>query len=152
LFGSDDLLYCVLNWYNFFSDDFNFFDLVSNVRNFLNNFLYLSINHYLLFNSHKFNWLRLNCVLNNNLFYYSWHLDNLLNNLMHRHKFFDNSVNWNWDFNWNDDLPFNFNNFGDLDMVVDYLLDRDIPWNFLNNFDNSLLNAFVINDSFLNSL
>lgn len=152
LFGSNDLLHCVLNWYNLFSDNFNFFDLISNVRNFLHNFLYLSVNHYFLLDSHKFNWLRLNCILNNNLFYYSWNLDNLLNNLMHRHKLFNNSVNWNWNFNWNDDLSFDFNNFGDLDMVVHYLLDRNVPWNFLNHFNNSLLNALVINDSFFNSL
>jgi hypothetical protein len=45
LLGSNNLLNSVLDWNYLFNDDLNFFDLISNIGNLLNDFPHLSINN-----------------------------------------------------------------------------------------------------------
>lgn len=152
MLSSDNFLNCVLNGHNLFSNHLNFFNLVSNVRNLLYDFLNFSIDNNFLLNSQELEWLRFNRILDDNLFNDSWNLDNLFDDLVHWYKFFNNSINWHWDLNWYDDLSLYFNDFRNLDVVVDDLFDRDVSWNLLNNFDNLLLNSFMIDYSLLNGL
>lgn len=84
LIGSHNFLNCCLNWHNLFSQDLDLFYLISDIRNFLDYFFYSSIHNYSFFNSDKLYRLRLNCILDNNLFNNCRNLNNLFNSFSHR--------------------------------------------------------------------
>lgn len=151
LFSSNNLLHCAYNWHNFFDLNLYFFDFSLNVRNFFYDFLNSGIGDDFLFNFGKFDWLRFDGILNNNFFDDSWNVDNLLNGFMHRDQFLDNSVNWDSNLNGNNDLLLNLDDFWNLDMIVDNLLDWNVSWYFFNYLHNFFLNSFMIDHSFLDS-
>ena len=152
MLSSDNLLDGVLYGYNLLLYNLNFFDLLLDVGNLLDNFLDPSINHNLLFNARYLHWLRLYCVLNDHFFHNCRYLHDLLDGLSHGNQPFDNAVNWNWDLDRNNNLLIDFDNLGNLNLVVDNLLNWNISRDFSDYFNHVLSNALSIDDLFFNSL
>jgi hypothetical protein len=141
-----------MHWHNLLSQNLNLFDLISNVRNLFDHLSHFCVDNYFLFNPHELNWLWFDSVLNHYFLNYSWNLNYLFNDFFHWNEFFNDSINRYRNLNWHNYLPLYFNNFGDLNVIVDYLFNWNISRNLLNHFDNSLLNKLMIYNLLLHCL
>lgn len=94
LLGSDDFSHNIMDRYDFFNYFLNLVDLSSNIRNLFNDLLDFSINHNFLLGSYDFDRLRLYCVLDNNFFKYSGHLNDFFYSFSHWYKFLHDTIDW----------------------------------------------------------
>ena len=146
LFSCHDFSTDIMNRHNLFNKSIYFFNFSSDIGNFLYYLFDFSVINNSLFNFNDFDWLGLDSVLNNDLFHDCWNLDDFLNSFVHRNHLFDNSVDWNRNLDWDNDLLLDFNNLGNFDLVVNNLFNRNISGNFSDSFNNSFNNDFMRNN------
>lgn len=152
LLGGDDLLNCSMHRHYFFSQHFDLLDLISDVRHFLNDLSDLGIDHYSFLNPSELYRLWLDGVLDNDLLDNCWDLYDLLDGLGYWYKLLNDSVNWHLYLYRHDELPLHLNNLGHFYAIVNDLLNRDVPWHFLDHLNNPLLDELMIYDLLLGSL
>lgn len=91
-------------------------------------------------------------LLSYNFFNNGRNLNDFLNSFGHRNKFFDDSVNWNRDFDWDNDLSLDIDDLGDFNDVVDNLLNWNVSGNFLDHLDHVFSDSLSVDDSLFNGL
>lgn len=73
-----------LDWHNFLNHNLDFLDLVSDIRNFLDDLFNFSIHNDSLFDLDNLNYLGVFGFLGDNLLDHCWNLHNLFNDLSDR--------------------------------------------------------------------
>lgn len=146
LLGSNNLLHNWLHRHNFLSLDNHLFDLFVYIWNLFDNFLNSLVDNNLFLNPDHF--------LDHDLFDPLG--DNLLNNLRDLYYFLNNLCDWNnflydlldWDrdFNWDDDLPFEWIGLGHFHWVIDWLFYLNDLGDLPNNLNYFLHDDFVVDD------
>lgn len=152
LLSSNDFSDSVMNRDDLLDKFFYFFVFSSDIRNFLDDLLDFSVHNDLFLNLHDLIRLGLNCVLNYDFFHNCWNLNNFLDSFSHRHKLLYNAVNWNRNFNWDNNLFFNLDYLRDLHLIIYDFLNRDVSGYFLDNLNDLLDKISIIHNSFLHCL
>lgn len=148
LLSSYDLLDDALDWNDFLNNPFDFLDLFSDIGYLLHDFFVLNVINDFFFDSGDFFDLD-DLFLNRYDFFHDlWDLNNLLDDFGDGNDFFNYFLSWDWDLDWNDDLPFNFDHLRIVDCNVDDFLHLDVTRNFLYHFDNFFNDNFVVDDLF----
>ena len=144
--GCFDLFNNSLDGNYFLSKHFDLYEPVIDIGNFSNNFSEGFLNNNFLFKLFYFH--------NFNLFFTNRHY--LLNHLRDYLVFFNyfsdwdyfllNSINNDWYFHGDNNLPLELNNLGSLNLKMDYFLNLNFSWHFFDDLNDPINHNFIIDD------